>query len=890
MSAEPELCGCCEPLVLLTPLAVENRPSLSAVAYRIGTYGGFRESMLHDLPRDPDLAALTTRDDDDHAITVLDLWAAVADVLTFYQERYANEAFLRTATRPESVRRLVDLIGYRLAPGVAATTWLAFSVEDARTLALPAGLRVQSVPGQGTPPAGPEPEESLPQTFETLQELTADGRLNRLRIFPEPSGPGALASGQIEAILDRAEGPAIAERLAPGARVVLFFDGGTTPVEEKEVGEVRPRDDHVVLAWTRPVLGAGWTSAARAHAFTRTFRLFGHNAPATPITLSEDASSLSGVKWTQSTTDYAYPKTTSEISADPATGLLCLDGRQEGVAVGDRLLVADTKAGGRTTLVTVRAVEQVQDSLGEVTETVTRLRVAPPPPAVTDRRTVVVYRLTGPRIKLWDQRYPASLTSTEVHLPGRRSGDGVEVGREIEAGALTEGVVIRPLEVEVGRTVLLTDDSGTTLVATITAAPSIEPANAAEAAFCHLVLSLDVEGTPDLDTDTAVILGNVAKASHGETVRDEALGSGDASQTFQRFALRKNPLTYVPTAAGVASSLRVEVGGVDWAEAPSLYGRGPADRVLTTRIGDDGTVTVQFGDGVTGAVVPTGQANVTATYRVGTGLAGRVWAGSMTTALDRPQGLQSVKNPLAATGGADPETMDGARDNAPRTVRTFGRVVSLRDFADQATATGEVAKAHATWVWDGLDRAVFLTVAAQGGALFTSHDLERLGAALTVARDPNHRLMTANFTPVPVRFRATVTVDPEHDAGEVAETARDALLASWSFDALGLGQSLHLSDTYRVLHDVEGVVAVEVKELMFEQPSGTTATQFDLDLTRRAVARKPDGTPQPVQGHLRIFPAVPDPAAPGLVRPAELAFVESPTQDVQIDSAGGSGA
>jgi len=91
-------CGCCEPLASLTPLQVENRPALSAIAYRIGTYASFRESMLEEIVRTPELAPLTTRRDDDYTVTILDLWAAVADVLTFYQERYANEAFLRTAT------------------------------------------------------------------------------------------------------------------------------------------------------------------------------------------------------------------------------------------------------------------------------------------------------------------------------------------------------------------------------------------------------------------------------------------------------------------------------------------------------------------------------------------------------------------------------------------------------------------------------------------------------------------------------------------------------------------------------------------------------------------------------------------------------------------------
>src|SRR5713226_7736232 len=107
-------CGCCEPAAPSTPLRVENRPGLSAIAYRIGTYASFREAMLEQIARTPELAGLQTRQSDDYAITLLELWAAVADVLTFYQERYASEAFLRTATLRESVGRLARLIDYSL--------------------------------------------------------------------------------------------------------------------------------------------------------------------------------------------------------------------------------------------------------------------------------------------------------------------------------------------------------------------------------------------------------------------------------------------------------------------------------------------------------------------------------------------------------------------------------------------------------------------------------------------------------------------------------------------------------------------------------------------------------------------------------------------------------
>ncbi len=230
---------------------------------------------------------------------------------------------------------------------------------------------------------------------------------------------------------------------------------------------------------------------------------------------------------------------------------------------------------------------------------------------------------------------------------------------------------------------------------------------------------------------------------------------------------------------------------------PSLYGRAATERVLVTRTIDDGTTMLQFGDGKTGARVPTGQGNVQATYRTGTGLVGRVAAGALTTALDRPRGLRSVTNPVPATGGADPEAMADARENAPRTVRTFGRIVSLRDFTDQVRATGEVAKADARWVWDGLDRAIFLTVAAQGGALFGATDLRRVATSLAAVRDTEPcgcGSPTSCESPSGSARPSRTTRD--RDAKDVVAAARAAVLDALSFDAVSLAQSVHLSDLY----------------------------------------------------------------------------------------------
>jgi hypothetical protein len=67
-----------------------------------------------------------------------------------------------------------------------------------------------------------------------------------------------------------------------------------------------------------------------------------------------------------------------------------------------------------------------------------------------------------------------------------------------------------------------------------------------------------------------------------------------------------------------------------WHEVPQLFGSGPDDEVYATTTDDEGTVTVGFGDGRTGARLPTGANNVTARYRIGTGLAGRLGADVLT--------------------------------------------------------------------------------------------------------------------------------------------------------------------------------------------------------------------------------------------------------------------
>lgn len=262
-------CGsgsCCEGNDPLVPELIDNPPGQSALRYRVGTYATFFETMLARLstPLEPSQACepdpnaeldplgfeddgrlrwplreLETRDADDPTIALLDAWAMVGDVLTFYQERIVNEGYLRTATEQRSVEELARLVGYRPRPGVAASVDLAFALDVDQTAEIPAGTRAQSLPEPG----------KLPQTYETSEPLGASAAWNALRPLPgvfayprkvtlggqeglEVDLEGLSANLQInDVVLVRLPGdPLDAERLFRVERVELLADAQTTRV------------------------------------------------------------------------------------------------------------------------------------------------------------------------------------------------------------------------------------------------------------------------------------------------------------------------------------------------------------------------------------------------------------------------------------------------------------------------------------------------------------------------------------------------------------------------------------------------------------------------------------------------------------------------------------
>jgi uncharacterized phage protein gp47/JayE len=196
--------------------------------------------------------------------------------------------------------------------------------------------------------------------------------------------------------------------------------------------------------------------------------------------------------------------------------------------------------------------------------------------------------------------------------------------------------------------------------------------------------------------------------------------------------------------------------------------------------------------------------------------------------------------------------------NAPNTVRTFGRIVSLVDFEDAARELPGIAKARATWSWVGEERVVQLVVAGDDGLPIGDIVRTELVADLDSRRDRNRRLVipTPSFEPLPIEVAATLTADAAYRPEDVQAAAHQALLGMFDFERIDFGQLIALSDVYRTLQTVPGVVGAHVTKLRFKSPDDR--------------GRHPD----PDRLVQDVLP----------VEPHQLAMIEDPDADVQVSA------
>ena len=354
----------------------------------------------------------------------------------------------------------------------------------------------------------------------------------------------------------------------------------------------------------------------------------------------------------------------------------------------------------------------------------------------------------------------------------------------------------------------------------------------------------------------AVALANVVLADAGATIRQETLdqvgpvaGDSTGHSAAYRPRLDRPGVVFVDAvdplsgpAAGAASArgavlpapgaaraaVLLDDGRRDWVVRGDLLASSGLDAHLVVEVDDEQVAWLRFGDGTHGRRPSTGTV-FRAVYRVGSGAAGNVAAGTLTEPLLRPDGGSAfalegtrVWNPLPATGGADPEPVAAVQHLAPQYFHRQRRAVTADDHRVVAEQVSGVQRAVARRRWTGSWHAVEVLVDPlqdrSGDASLTQAVRDHLEVRRMAASDVEVRRPLW----VPVHVRLTGCVHAGYRASEVVAQIRARLSAGmlpdgsrgvFHPDNLTFGQPLRLSDVVAAAMEVAGISWIEVTDL-----------------------------------------------------------------------------
>lgn len=174
-------------------------------------------------------------------------------------------------------------------------------------------------------------------------------------------------------------------------------------------------------------------------------------------------------------------------------------------------------------------------------------------------------------------------------------------------------------------------------------------------------------------------------ATQGQTKTEYVgLSTGLANQTY--------PLDEFPV---IEDSIEIEIDGVVYVKTQYLIDVTGATPAFSTFTDADDITYVVFGDNIGGRIPPINK-TINATYRIGGGLVGNV-PGDSLQIIDpdnlwgAPAGL-TVTNVDAAAYGADAESTDSIKINAPSSTKSLNRAVSVEDYASLALQVSGIQK------------------------------------------------------------------------------------------------------------------------------------------------------------------------------------------------------
>jgi Baseplate J-like protein len=307
---------------------------------------------------------------------------------------------------------------------------------------------------------------------------------------------------------------------------------------------------------------------------------------------------------------------------------------------------------------------------------------------------------------------------------------------------------------------------------------------------------------------TGVDLAFELTVLHATQVLNEILGTS-TGEPNQSFRLAQRPVL-LPRDPDSQDNLRLEVdagGGFQgWAKRGTLLYSHSDDPHFGVQIDDSDEAEIIFGDGTYGRIPPAGS-TIRATYLIGGGQEGNVGPHTITVAKSGVNVPVTVTNPQAAAGGADRESIEHARVQAPQVFRSLHRAVTAADYAALAQNVPGVARAVAVAPsWNYVD----IYAVASGGLELTDDLRARLLRYFEDRRMVTTLISIRQPVFVSIDLSVEVGVEPTFYRVDVSQRVEEALADLFRIEAQDFGQTFYLSKVFEAVEAVDGVAFARV--------------------------------------------------------------------------------
>lgn len=283
-----------------------------------------------------------------------------------------------------------------------------------------------------------------------------------------------------------------------------------------------------------------------------------------------------------------------------------------------------------------------------------------------------------------------------------------------------------------------------------------------------------------------------------------------------------------------------------WSYVESLTEAGPNQLVFTTNVDGDGNVSLEFGDGINGAIPPANQV-ISALYRISAGAAGNLNSGTIEEVtfipgniLPEAIGYLSVSNPSAAFGGADGDDNDQIRTKVKNAITTRRRAVTLSDYAalaSQVSGVGRTKSIAAVYssvtlylqtqnddsVTPGIVNGIPTTSWTELSSKVSNYLSDKIPVGTTVSVQP----------PTYVDFYVTLTVvaNSAFNNADVEQDIRDVFLnpgGLFAYESVDFGQLMAYSAVMSKAASVAGVQSIIIDKLNTDNSNSASTAGVQL--------------------------------------------------------------